>query len=1733
MQPEINADAASPLISKKLVDSGAIYHLAAKYVTNVSSIAHKSKNFPLFPMRKGESYQIANEMILRYLQRFRLRNSSDTFRSESNLTFTHPTLPIQKLKLPNSQNPIHDFVKSMKNSPRMKFHDTQVIQSLMTRVPGMLDKDTKVHFLRILEKAGDSEINEKMISDIESERGNEIELKENYFSEPPKNTRNNDFKIIKNRSPQKNRARLDKLNNVPRKVAEENISPPSPLRSRDVNVEISNSNTSRRNTQQNNNNINNVNNSTINNSGKKSANVNSNSFQSSPSEQDTFVLHLGDSTESSQDKKSQKSDKDSGFHLTLQPLNNAFASAAATKKKEADSLAKVNKSNRKNKNNSNHKNSESNAIIAQITPGDDNFTYTFSYIDDDSGYYSESSDYDSDPPTNKNDKRTITKNDKVSMKNFKTSTKPSTFTYTYEIPKKEVDDSDESLQYSESDDEKSKVPSKNASKISSSKNITKTQTKSDSKTKTTPQKPKTNPTEEVKKPSPAEKQKIIDGNLAKVLNLRNNMKKKPTRIISPTEQPEVSPRIYTLSLPQENPKDSRKESSKTTPEKSSSQKSTPPKHTPPKQSTNTSSKSNKIKSSSKTNDNTAEILIEKINQLEAELETLKSDSSDSYSDYYSDSDDVKIIQLRRKLGNVISDSKSNLSSANDDSMMSNSSVRSDRSHGKHSPKISFGEKLLEQKKIAKPIKHHKRSRKSSQNTIETEKEKMQSPSKLSDRRKSLYIETVEHVSEKIKEVKPTPSNTKITMTRVDEKTESVERKPTISATTGKTTPKRNEIKPIQASTSSKSSTEKTQQSQIQNSGSKKKTIKKIEVPIQVDSRTTPIKTAIGQNLQRSKSPLKKNVQEETFRLSFPQKEEKVTTESKHQKSSSKQQHTEKQTLPQQPKQQQQVKTAPNQKIEKNTPPQHQSQQSSQQTKSNNTLQNQDSKQQSKSKVDISNTKGNSKQRMKPPTLSPSDDDLISDSPPPAMKQLLESKKKKLIITSTKKEMHLSPISASSSSSSFSDDFKELEQKQKKITAAEPPKKLSSNVKEAANTKKVVDTKPVVNKEKVIDTKSKDLPLDKKKETLLRNSQNSSSISISKQTYNKKEEPSKRADSVSKASTSSNVSTSSSKRTAETRQSLHAKPTSQTSNSKQSTQSNNLNNSSVYKPKINVKAVREQSQSVHPISKDDRDGNSSSSSMQSDSFRVPLQKTRNLRSRAMSDLSDSSSSISERRKVPPLKVVIPFHDGHADAFKRHYDMLSSSENFMDSESDPIKQKIKQQLLKRSSSVIPESKNRSSNKNITTTSRRETRNNSVIASTSKNTTIKKTEDSSSSHNKIEQKSISNKKETSNIGAMSPAKAKMMIDKDRSQSISATDIDSDVSRPRRAAGQHHRNNAARRAANYVMDPACDTTVKPKGRASSVNPKITTSSTSTSTKTSSTANRSNNYNSSSTNQKEVVKKNKDVFDARVTVVESEKLAKVDTFIVLYIEGGSKAKRTKTVLGRTASKFFRETFTFEITDDKSYLVVQAKKEDLINGDTPIASTKFSLMSLPLNQKQEKWVSLAPSGRIKLIMERLPQNKSTTSTLSSTLTSTSTLRTQSKPQAALEAVSGSNKNKSQKEEGVVFSLASVLENDKNKSSSVSKRTNNVSSNSKQIQPSKSAVFDNPDLKVLLKLSDERRDADPLIKSLVRSMSSAANFDDDDDSIVNVPLLSESSSDSEESDDRKRKSHRSSSRSKKH
>lgn len=1442
MKPDPNC----PLISQSLVKSGAIHHLTAKYLFNVTLLARKIKKIPFFPDTNSESFKIANELVLKYFQRFNLKYTSDSFQLELNLSSSNSSLPIKRLKLTYSRDPLKNFLKIVEKSPKLRFHDTLVIQELLLKVPTLLDDNTKSHFISILKKAGnfnnadDNAIFNLIQKNSKINKG-EADIKKISHSEPPKQPTN--------------------LSNSP------------------TNTNINENNTN-------------------NHQGNNAPNTSLKTRQSD-------MTDLNRRSKSRDSTKSQQSTSSCSFFST---------SSKEDSKSTRKSLTET----------------DSQAVVAQITKEDQN-AYSCNLIDNESGSDSISeankmkqmagkNKNNNNNNSNQNTSRRPNKNkgEDSNVSGYANST--SSYFYEYETISEPEQDPNEKEAQNLGQPQVGRLQKSDTNIVSRSAKAEKTKQKRQS-SQQVPSSEKLQKSSILSKIESREKMSLADQITSFDLKSKN----------SPAQtQPEPSPRFYRLPVPEGY-------EVKPTKKKSSKRKQS-------KNATSTTNTNQNLK-------NPKEVMAQ-INKLKKELEALKSDDdSDSYS---SDHDDMKTSQLQKALSNAVKESSSaikrnrNVSSSSDDDDYNNKNKQ------KVPSKTSFGTTLLEQKKIAKPIQHHHSRSNQRDNdgayTITTDSKTRQTNDK--EQGKSIVV---------LKSV------------------DNPNRLRTIS-----------EQRQIDKMNNNNNKTNETQSIIDNQPETYRLTIP--PDPFKIDKKLTKEATRQSQN-QKQSSRLNQN--------------------SKYNQSQS-----------QRPNQTQKIMPKPNQN-------------------------------QSQSQRPINQKIQQQKTQNSKPSNASSSDESISDSPPPAMKQLWESKNKdknnnKNNNNSTKttntnnntntnkdknKNDELLKVSNQNSSSSLYDAFVEGEKKEKsqqnhsqnkaKPQTQEQPKKTETNNKpQQQQQQKVENTKPTISFKQPMKELTKASTanaavlsdaIKSSKSKYTNHSKTSSSMSTSKYTNHAKTATIDPTTTKPTDTSTSNAKYTSHSKTVSVADNLDQGSTISTSSKNKEQPKETALSMRTIQPKSRL-----ENHSVEPkkLGMSQRFINFNknvelSSSSQSESFRIPLTKTRILRARMLSDLSDadfdSSSSISERRRLPPLKVEIPFHDGHAKAFKNYYDFLSSSENFdLDKENGQIKKRIKEKLLKRSSSVNPSSMlpKRSSTSTATTKE-------------ADNTFIKKASTSGQ---------LSHLKDNQNDAAVSTGGENLKSRKERLNNGNVLKVDIQPVKDKIEATNNN-NNANR-----------------SNRSNSENSKQTT------TSTTAPSNTGDNT----------------VFNAQITLVESEKLSRVDTYFVMYIDGSNQAQRTKTVKGKTSSKEFREDFSFNITREKCNLVIQAKKEDLINGDQIISSARLSLITLPLHKRFDKWVPLTTFGRVRLVM-----------TLEKGSSNASKNSTQNKPQAAMKAVTGSSNKDTD-----TFQLAK--DDPKNKNPL------------------------NPDLNALLKISDERKKDDPLLNSLVKSMSQTKTLNIDEPT-VNVPLLSESSS----------------------
>lgn len=1297
MKRENRSDQINQIVSQKLVESGTTNYLAAKYFSNITFIARKNKKLPIISDNKSESYQIANEIVLRYLQRYKLKLASNTYRYESNFSFTHPHLPFSRLKLTSTQNPLKDFLRVMKKSPRLKFHDTQVIQALFSKIPNRLDSDTKLYFIKILKKAGGDDFDESTIlrsinthPNPQIDKSENVKAKDNPIQSKRKNATN------RTASPQKKRK------------------------------EISTSKST----------------NSINNTRKLTDNEDAQFGQ--------LELPHSPKNDSKKRQKSAISTK-----LTLSPTSTSKRSPkSGNSPLHLEPTSSVEIYNTKDPNLQD--------LNVQITYGEEDNTYSFKIVEN---------------------------NITLSPVNQKTNSmlnhSESAYDYVYEY--ETISDDDPILNQP------------NKSNLTQNRNV------------------------ELNKPN----------------NYKADIKKKsyhnpssPTYQTHQIPQKEASPHFYKLSLPT----DDDKQKSKTSKRKDSSS---------------------------------------------------------------SESGDNKIDELRKRLYTAVHNNQKQNETKQPTS------------------KIAFDHSLLEQKSTARPIRHHHQSKPSKEDNSKQNKN-INEPQKTSEdvvHRLSLPLKSIEAE-------KPEPAN----QHKNKEESKSKNRK----------------VKPPPPLNISDDDDDFISDSpplvMKQILESKKKGVNTIDDSMS-SSMLSPISSSSFSEL--SKENIKLN--------HSPKKKDEIKKQTKEAEN------------------QKRVQNSPVTSLHKHSSQLQNTSNSRQQSTSNQISQSQTNNSKINQPKNSSTIQNNSKV-----TQSKSTNSKLNQSNNSRISQINNSKNNSKVSQSNNSNISQNNISKVSQSSNSKNNTSKINQ--------------SSNFISKTNTA----------------TRASSLY---RPNTSLASSASKSSADKSSSNSNSKEQVARK----------------------EAKEDSYLKRRSSVRNDSLQTE----------QKKFGMSLVRNQPESDNP----------SRSSSSSSSRRIPLKTTLSLRSSGLNDISDhdSSSSISERRKFSSLKVEIPFHDGHEQAFTKYYDFLSSSENFgLDNESGRIKKKIKEKLLKRSSSVNPAA----------------SRTNKLNTSSNNNNRAMYTKDATnilrSGNEKKNQPRIELKKN-------------LIMSTSSSATLTNTPSPSPPARTSKVEIQTVSNNNKPKEVDRSRSVSITT-----------NPKETTLDNNSINKRSSIANRANSENP--IKAKTETNSNNDSYSVHITVVESDKLSRVDTFFVLYLGDGKQAKRTKTAKGKTSGKYFQESFDFEITKDCHTLVLQAKKEDLINGDTPISTARLGLMSLPLDARQDKWIPLSPMGRARLIMERanykaknnddLPSSSSYSYSYS--INSTNNRRT-------LDPTTNNG----------IYSLANIIKDNSH----------------------------NDNLKVLKKFSDERKHEDPMLLNLVKSMSESKNFDAEE-SFLSVPLLSESSSSDSNSGDNK-------------
>ncbi|KAK8866502.1 hypothetical protein M9Y10_009466 [Tritrichomonas musculus] len=145
-----------------LSQSGALGFLKAKYLALITQEYYKRKKNKIKQNSIYDSYYIANELILRFLQKNNMKISIFAFQNEvrSQFSFTgNQHYAIQRLSLgtDKSNDPLHILVSLMKNSPPTNFHDIKLVQSILQRVPN-IDSSTRNYLKHVLKRAGDNNV---------------------------------------------------------------------------------------------------------------------------------------------------------------------------------------------------------------------------------------------------------------------------------------------------------------------------------------------------------------------------------------------------------------------------------------------------------------------------------------------------------------------------------------------------------------------------------------------------------------------------------------------------------------------------------------------------------------------------------------------------------------------------------------------------------------------------------------------------------------------------------------------------------------------------------------------------------------------------------------------------------------------------------------------------------------------------------------------------------------------------------------------------------------------------------------------------------------------------------------------------------------------------------------------------------------------------------------------------------------------------------------------------------------------------------------------------------------------------------------------------------------------------------------------------------------------------------------------------------------------------------------
>ncbi|OHT00545.1 hypothetical protein TRFO_07860 [Tritrichomonas foetus] len=149
------SSAKSSAANRQFVESGAANYMKAKYLAIVSKLSSDFSQENIATPRTTEGYTIAAELVNKYFKKHNLQLSHYSYNNETNVILDNLDYANSRLSLPKSNEPLHEFLRIMKNSPHHKFHDIKLTKTLLSQVPNMIDHSTRNHFQQILVRAGE------------------------------------------------------------------------------------------------------------------------------------------------------------------------------------------------------------------------------------------------------------------------------------------------------------------------------------------------------------------------------------------------------------------------------------------------------------------------------------------------------------------------------------------------------------------------------------------------------------------------------------------------------------------------------------------------------------------------------------------------------------------------------------------------------------------------------------------------------------------------------------------------------------------------------------------------------------------------------------------------------------------------------------------------------------------------------------------------------------------------------------------------------------------------------------------------------------------------------------------------------------------------------------------------------------------------------------------------------------------------------------------------------------------------------------------------------------------------------------------------------------------------------------------------------------------------------------------------------------------------------------------